>query len=92
MGLLADYDLAWYAHDDGWVARAELRDPDATAPRRGSMKTYRFAHVNIVPWHIDRRHGKVYADVSWTPVRTTHWLDSIDDAKLWVEAIYALEQ
>jgi hypothetical protein len=91
MGLLADYDLVWHAHDDGWVARAELRDEKAVA-NLGKLRTYRFAHINIVPWHIDRVHGKVYADVSWTPVRTTHWLDSIDDAKLWVEAIYALEQ
>jgi hypothetical protein len=90
MGLLAGYDLVWHPHGDGgWVARAELRDG---APSRGKMLTYRFAHVNIEPWHIDHKHGKVYADVSWTPVRTTHWLDSIEDAKLWVEALYALEQ
>lgn len=87
MGLLADYDLVWHQHGDGFVARAELR-----TTINGAAKTYRFAHVNIEPWHIDREHGKVYADVSWTPVRTTHWLDSIEDAKLWVEAIFALEQ
>lgn len=90
MGLLADYQLVWHPHGDGgWVARAELRsDPTDNT----KVRTYRFAHVNIVPWHIDHKHGKVYADVSWTPVRTTHWLDSIEDAKLWVEAIFALEQ
>ena len=91
MGLLADYELVWHTHGDGgWVARAELRsDPDRKDVK---MKTYRFAHVNIHPWYVDGRHNKVYADVSWTPVRTTHWLDSIEDAKIWVEAIFALEQ
>jgi len=88
MGLLADYELVWHRHGDGFVARAELRDGAESTKTR----TYRFAHVNIHPWYIDRRHSKVYADVSWTPVRTTHWLDSIEDAKLWVEALYALEQ
>lgn len=91
MGLLADYELVWHPHDDGWIARAEWRGK-ASAPRRGTMLTYRFAHVNIQPWYVDGRHDKVYADVSWTPVRTTHWLDSIEDAKIWVEAIFALEQ
>lgn len=88
MGLLTDYELVWHRHGDGFVARVELRNfTDGT-----KMRTYRFAHVNIEPWHIDHKHGKVYADVSWTPVRTTHWLNSIDDAKIWVEAIFALEQ
>lgn len=87
---LTGYQLVWHQHGDGYIARAELIDEKAVRSL-GRMKTYRFAHVNIIPWQIDNRHGKVYADVSWTPVRTTHWLDSIEDAKLWVEAVFALE-
>jgi len=89
---LAGYQLMWYEHGDGgWVARAELPDPNAAAPR-GKLRTYRFAHVNIEPWYLERHVGKIYAEISWHPVSTKHWLDSIDDAKLWVEALFALEQ
>lgn len=85
---LKGYQLVWHRHGEGWVARAELPNLD-TVPSRGKMRTYRFANVNIRPWHLDHRHGKVYVDVSYT--MQTHWADSIDDAKIWVEAVFALD-
>ena len=81
---LRGYRLAWYRHGSGWVARAELPDTDKST----KLRTYRFAHVNIRPWSVKDIPNKVFADVSYT--NQTHWCDSIDDAKLWVEAVFAL--
>ena len=85
MGLTA-YNLVWHQHGSGWVARAELRDTATTKQR-----TFRFAHVDIYPWHIKRQKGRVYVEVT-ARVQQAHWADSVDDAKLWVEALFALEQ
>lgn len=83
---LERYNLVWHPHGDGFVGRAELRDTDSAR-----LSTFRFAHVGIYPWHIKKQKGRVYAEIV-SRVQQAHWLDSIYDAKIWVEAIFALEQ
>jgi len=84
---LADYNLVWHQSGGGWIARAELRDGAEST----NMSTYRFAHVDIHPWHIKRIEGKVFVEMQRS-FPDQSWHDSIDAAKLHVEAIFALEQ
>ena len=83
---LTGYQLAWYQHGEGWIARAELRDPNDVT----KMRMYRYAHVNIHPWHIKRINGKVFVDMQ-RGAPDHSWHDSIEAAKLHVEAIFALD-
>ena len=73
-------------HNDGWLARLESHERRNDAPRT----TYRYAHVNIYPWSMRRIKGKVLVDMQRGDPDIT-WHDSIEDAKLHVEALFALE-
>ena len=78
--------LVWHAHGEGWIARLESGEKRDGVPRT----TMRFAHVNVYPWHVKRIKTKVLADMqNGAPDYT--WHDSIEAAKLHVEALFALE-
>ena len=86
--------LEWHPHKEGWVARVAVAFD--TNPAR--TKYRRFAHVNLVPWELQidqkRNCGKILAQFVYplgSNAGTTRWCDSIEDAKLYVEAIYALD-
>ena len=53
--------------------------------------TRRYAHVNIHPSHIPRREGKVLVEFQTRNNHDKSWHDSIDAGKLYVEAIFALD-
>ncbi len=53
--------------------------------------TLRYAHVNIHPFHIPRREGKVFVEFQTRNNKDRSWHDSIEAAKLYVEAIFALD-
>ena len=50
----------------------------------------RYAHVNIYPWPIKRIKDKVFVDMQ-RGAPNHSWHDSIEAAKLHVEAIFALD-
>jgi hypothetical protein len=83
---LERYQLEWHQHREGWVARAESVEKRNGVPRT----TMRYAHVNIYPWPIKRIKDKVFVDMQ-RGAPNHSWHDSIEAAKLHVEAIFALD-
>jgi hypothetical protein len=79
--------LEWHEQREGqWVARvAEYKSV-------GSKPTYmRFAHVNIRPFHIRHRPGQIFVEFQfYKQSYEQSWHDSMDAAKLHVEAVFAL--
>ena len=87
--------LEWFRHNEGhqgpeqWIAR--VKTPGAVA----TYKYMRFAHVNIWSWELGNkqrlRKGEVpvlfqISSLGYDP----HWFDSVEAAKLHVEATFAL--
>lgn len=85
--------LEWHEGKNGaWVARVAIAFD--TNPAR--TKYRRFADVNCFDWvgYLPRRQHKGKVPVLFTPAHygpETHWFDSIEAAKLHVEAIFALD-
>lgn len=85
--------LEWHEGKDGmWVARIAI--PFTTNPER--IKYRRFADVNVFDWigYLPQKLHKGKVPVLFTPVHygaETLWFDSIEAAKLHVEAMFALE-
>lgn len=84
--------LEWHEQKhNGWVARVRI-----TTDANGSPKYRRFADVHVFDWvgYIARNKHKGKVPVVFAPVRygvEPTWHDSIEDAKLYVEAIFALD-
>jgi hypothetical protein len=76
----------------GWVVRVAI--PYNTEPGKsdGRVKYRRFAHVDILPDWAQRVKGKVPVQFQ-PPMRGNEltWHDSIEAAKLHVEAVFALD-
>ena len=70
-----------------WVARTVETYFDG----KSQPITQRYAHVNIHPSHIPRREGKVFVEFQTRNNHDKSWHDSIDAGKLYVEAIFALD-
>jgi hypothetical protein len=83
---LKNYELVWHPQSgaDEWVARLEAKSEEY---RPYSL---RFAHVGIHDWANKRVKNKVFADIVFTRPSEHHYADSVEDAKIWVEAMYAL--
>jgi hypothetical protein len=80
--------LEWVAHGSNrWIARIVETYFDG----RSKPMTLRYAHVNIHPFHIPRREGKVFVEFQTRNNKDRSWHDSIEAAKLYVEAIFALD-
>ena len=83
--------LEWHEGKNGaWVARVAIHRDDSET-RYG-----RFADVNLLDWvgYITRQQHKGKVPVLFTPVHygaETIWFDSIEAAKLHVEAVFALD-
>lgn len=82
--------LEWHEQkNNGWVARSVV-----TTDVYGSFKYCRYAHVDIYPWslqaHKQRIAGKILVHMQIGPTDYS-WHDSIEAAKLYVEAIFALD-
>jgi hypothetical protein len=79
--------LEWHEGKDGaWVARIAL----------GNGRYRRFADVNLFEWvgYLARKEHRGKVPVQFTPVAYNYgitWHDSIEAAKLYVEAIFALD-
>lgn len=80
--------LEWHKHGEGWVARMVI--PFDTNPERNKFR--RYAHVNLFHQNIRRKTGKVPVEFqnNLYDAELT-WHDSIEAAKLHVEAIFALD-
>ena len=87
--------LEWYQQSEqrpgytSWVARIET--PSTVNP---DLKRYlRYAHINMLPWHTKHKRGKHVVDLldMHKAEEQLYWFDSIEDAKLFVEAIFALD-
>ena len=79
--------LEWHAHANGWVARV-VSYVSVTDTHPVYM---RFAHVNIYPFHIRRRPDQVFVEFQFYKQNYEQsWHDSIEAAKLHVEAVFAL--
>jgi hypothetical protein len=80
--------LEWHEQkNNGWVARTV----ETYFEGRSNPMTFRYAHVNIHPFHIPRREGKVLVEFQTRNNHDKSWHDSIDAGKLYVEAIFALD-
>ena len=79
--------LEWHEHNSGWVARAAEYKSDTDQ----HPAYHRFAHVNIYPFHIRRRYDQVFVEFQFYKQNYEQsWHDSIEAAKLHVEAVFAL--
>ena len=87
--------LEWHQQSEqrprytAWVARVET--PSTVNP---DVKRYRrYAHINMLPWHVEHKKGKHVVDLldAFKAAEQYYWFDSIEDAKLFVEAIFALD-
>lgn len=78
--------LEWHRHGEGWVARIAI--PYDTAPDR--IKYRRYGHVGIYDLLDERVAGKILARV--TNPNNECYLDSVEAAKLWIEANFALDR
>jgi hypothetical protein len=79
--------LEWHEQkNDGWVARSV----ETFFGGQSIPLSMRYAHVNIYPWHIKRVKNKVFVEMQ-RGVPDHSWHDSIEAAKLYVEAIFALD-
>ena len=76
--------LEWHEQKhNGWVARIDY----------GNKRFYRYAHVNIYDWDV-KRNGRGVVPVQFQFHKQGYdvtWHDDIDSAKLYVEAIFALD-
>lgn len=86
--------LEWHKQSaGGWVVRVAI--PFDTAPGRdeGRVRYRRFAHVGILPTWMKSIKGKCYVEMFNVSHHVTegHWHNSIEDARLHVEALFALE-
>ncbi len=82
--------LEWFEQAGGWIARAAL--PYDTSPVRTKFR--RVAHIDIYPFHVQPKKGKHYVHLQnyfGHGVQTETWHDSVEAAKLHVEAIFALD-
>ena len=82
MGLKSQ--LEWHEHAGGWIARL-IND----------KYTRRYAHINIYDWSMDRRKSNGKFPVQFQFYKQGYdvtWHDSVEAAKLHVEAIFALEE
>jgi hypothetical protein len=81
--------LEWHEQkNNGWVARTM----GSYFEGKGRPLTTRYAHVNIVPLGIKPVQGKVFVEfISYFNNYEQSWHDSIEAAKLHVEAIFALD-
>ncbi len=77
----------------GWVVR--VATPYDTEPGKGAgrVRYRRFAHIDILPQWAEHIKGKHFVEVIDVTSNTTEgsWHDSIEDAKLYVEAMFALD-
>ena len=84
--------LEWHEGNRGmWTARVRI-----ATDAYGSFKYRRYADVNSFEWvgYATRIKRKGKVPVMFTPVKygqDLSWHDSIEDAKLYVEAIFALD-
>ena len=84
--------LEWHeGKRSAWTARAVV-ETDAN----GSFKYRRYADVNSFDWvgYVTRQRQKGKVPVVFSPAHygvEPTWHDSIEDAKLYVEAIFALD-
>jgi hypothetical protein len=73
--------LEWHEQrNEGWVARIKY----------GHDRFRRLAHVNILPLSVNRVPNKVLVHTMFGPSDLS-WHDSVEAAKLHVEAIFALD-
>jgi hypothetical protein len=84
--------LEWHEQkNNGWVARTV----ETYFEGRSNPMTFRYAHVNIVPLGLKRVkqvQDKVFVEfMSYSDNYAQSWHDSIEAAKLHVEAIFALD-
>jgi hypothetical protein len=84
--------LEWHEQkNNGWVARTV----EPLSDGRSQPITRRYAHVNIVPLGLKRVkqvQDKVFVEfMSYSDNYAQSWHDSIDAGKLYVEAIFALD-
>ena len=82
--------LEWIAHGHNrWIARLAITSATNV---EDESRYRRYAHVNILPFHIKARQGKVFVEFQgYTHNYEQSWHDSIDAGKLYVEAIFALD-
>lgn len=75
--------LEWHEHNaGGWVARIKYSND----------KYRRYAHVNIFDWAVKHKGHMVPAQFQfYKQGYDVTWHDSIEAAKLYVEAIFALD-
>ena len=76
-------ELEWHKHGAGWVARLVSH----------KQYTRRFAHVNIFDWAVCRHKPQGVIPVQFQFYKEGYdvtWHDSIEAAKLHVEAVFAL--
>ena len=80
--------LEWHGQkNNGWVARTS----ETYFEGKSRPLTTRYAHVNIVPMGVKPVQGKVFVEfISYFNNYEQSWHDSIEAAKLYVEAIFAL--
>ena len=86
MGLDKGY-LEWlpHKHDGQWIARISKKNGD-------SLVTRRFAHINIPTHGVRMQPDKVFVEFQYYKQNyERHLCDSIEEAKILVEAIFALE-
>ena len=73
----------------GWVVRVAF--PYNINPAR--VKYRRYAHVDILPDWVQRVKDKHYVELinTWHGSTEQSWHNSVEEAKMFVEAIFALE-
>lgn len=79
--------LEWlpHKHDGQWIVRISNKNGD-------SLVTRRFAHVNVLPLGVRMQPDKVFVECyPYTQLYQQHWCDSVEEAKILIEAIFALE-
>ena len=87
-GLKKGY-VEWVPHGnkgDAFIGRIVMPYSDGSRV----SKTRRFAHINIFPWNVKKR-GNVF--LHYQDYKQNHdelWFDTIDEAKLHAEAVFAL--
>lgn len=85
--------LEWHAQKDGgWVARVAI--PYDTNDER--VKYRRFAHVNVFDWvgYLPRQANKGKVPLQFQQAKygpELIWFDSVEAAKVYAEAIFALD-
>ncbi len=77
----------------GWVVRVATPHYPEPGKSAEGVRYRRFAHIDILPDWARRIKGKHYVELIDAIRGTTEttWHDSIEDAKLYVEAMFALD-